>query len=483
MRAAMERGDWQTAIQAGQSWREQGGRDWRLTLNLALCGCRAHQGPEQHWLALAEEALQNSHHHPHARLAAAEIAAASGQWEAGLELLKGLQPPLPATALQLRSALLAKLNRSDEALALLLRIAAADRDWRWTMALAAVHVHSSNWSAAEQLYRVVLQQRPRQREAHLNLALALLSQRRCAEAWPHYEWRGSNPRLRPDGSPRPLPPLEELAQHHVIVQGEQGVGDQIMASRYLPPLAAACPRLRVEPAPRLAGLLRRQLPPHVSVASGSQPRGDHAVVIGSGSLAMLLWPCLGMAAAGSQGYLQAEPQRVAHWRSKLAKLPPGLRLGLGWLGGASGSERRERSLSPTELKQLGAWPGVQWLDLQYLPSGDSHWTQLSRDAGLHRLGEPGHDLDDALALIAALDGVVTTRQTVAHLAGALGQTGQVLVPARPEWRYWGDGNRWAWYPTLELLQQSKRGSWTQMLEQAAQRWLAPPQIAATKNQD
>ena len=471
MRAAMERGDWQAAITAGQAWRLQGGRDWRLTLNLALCGSRARQSPEQHWLALAEEALQISHHHPHARLGTAEIAAAMGQWEGALDLLTGLPPPLPWTAVQLRSELLARLDRGDDALALLLQAPPNRRDWRWCMALAAVHVQSSNWTAAEQLYRAVLQQRPQQREAHLNLALALLSQRRCAEAWPHYEWRPSNPRLQRDGSPRPLPSLEQLKQHDVIVQGEMGVGDQIMVSRYLRPLAGACRSLEVQPAPRLASLLRRVLPPFVGVTNQGEPHGD-AVVIGSASLPLLLWPSLGMAAPGSQGYLQADPERVGRWRVTLAALPPGLHLGLGWLGGVSGAERRERSLSPQELKQLGAWPGVQWLDLQYLPDGDSHWSLLSRQAGLHRLGQPGHDLEETLALIAALDGVVTTRQTVAHLAGALGRPGQVLVPARPEWRYWGDDNRWAWYPSLELLLQRQRGSWQEALERVAQRWLA-----------
>ena len=87
----------------------------------------------------------------------------------------------------------------------------------------------------------------------------------------------------------------------------------------------------------------------------------------------------------------------------------------------------------------------------------------------------GNSADDTLALMQCLDGVITTRQTVAHLAGAVGCRGQVLVPKRPEWRYWGDHNRWAWYPSLQLLQQHQRGDWQPALSELARRWSVPGQ--------
>ena len=113
---------------------------------------------------------------------------------------------------------------------------------------------------------------------------------------------------------------------------------------------------------------------------------------------------------------------------------------------------------------------MQWFDLQFLPPDSDDLAVLSTRAGFHRLGEPGADLDDTLALIQCLDGVVTTRQTVAHLAGAVGCRGHVLVPKRPEWRYCGDRNRWTWYPSLELLVQHQQGNWQPALSELARRW-------------
>lgn len=474
MRTAMARGDWAHAIAAAEAWRQAGEQDWRVDLNLAVCLSRARQGQESDWLTLIQKALTASDHAPPAVLGAAEVLGVTGHWEQALELLADLerrvQQPLPWQGLQLRSAALARLGDVAAGLEALANWPTQARDWRWRMAKADVHVQARQWLEAEALYQTVLGERPNQAEAHLNLALTLLSQQRCLEAWPHYEWRQSNPRLDTRGVPGCLPAIGELAERDVVVIGEQGVGDQVMASRYLRPLAAICRNLHVMPAPRLIAPLQRSLPDGVTVVQPGTATPQGAELIGMASLPLLFWGALGPAAETSGGYLRPDAKRVEAWRARLSGYPAALRLGIGWLGGVTGGERRERALAPSDLKDLGRWQGVQWFDLQYLPPGSEELAVVSAAAGFHRLGEPGADLDDTLALIHCLDGVITTRQTVAHLAGAAGRHGQVLVPERPEWRYWGYNNQWAWYPSLELVQQQQRGDWQPALSELAGRW-------------
>lgn len=471
MRNAMEQNNWPAAIAVAERWLADGHNDWRISLNLAIAYSRSRLGGTERPKRLAEQALKHSDHHPQACLGLAEILTSSGQWEETLQLLDQLPKPQPWLALQLRCEALARLGQHCAALALLEGWPEEQRAWRWHLAMADVYSQACQWILAERHLQAALLERPSQREVHVNVALALLSQQRCEEAWPHYEWRASNPRLNTLGIPRALPPLDSLTDREVVIVGEQGIGDQLMVSRYLPHLAARCPRLRIQPAPRLQRLLARHLPPEVAIEAPGTPLGD-AEVIGSASLPMLLWKELGLAASATGGFLTAEPQRVTHWNRALNQLPQGRKLGVGWLGGTSGAEARERSLSEQDLRELSNWPEVQWIDLQYLPRHRQDRATIAERAGIHRLGNPGEDLEDSLALIHCLDGVVTTRQTVAHLAGALGKKGQVLVPARPEWRYWGPGDRWAWYPSLELLHQEIRGQWGRQLNQAAQRWRA-----------
>jgi hypothetical protein len=473
MRSAMQGGDWQAAMTTAQLVLDQGGSDWRIRLNLGVCACRAHQGPGETWLEHVELALKQSNQHDVAKLGAAEVNLTLGNWERVLDLLSSVQRPQTWVAFQLSAAALGRLGRTSEGLALLAGWPENKRTWQWRMAVADLNVQAGDWTAAEQEYRAVLAERPQQAEAHINHALTLLSQRRCTEAWPHYEWRRTNPRLNDKGIPEPLPSLGSLKNKHVVLQGEQGIGDQIMASRYIQPLAGMCRSVSVEPAARLSKLLRRNLPEHIAVGPATD-RPKDAVVIGTASLPLLFWKTHGVAIPKGGYTLRADPQSVATWRSRLNALPPGQKIGIAWLGGSTSAEHRERALKTVDLMRLRAWPGVQWVDLQFLPRDGRRLAEQSRQAGLHRMGDPGLDLDDTLALIECLDGVITTRQTVAHLTGALGKSGQVLVPARPEWRYWGEDNRWAWYPSMKLLHQQLRGDWGPALDEAARHWLDRP---------
>lgn len=486
MRQHMAAGRWPAAAALAERWLAAGGSDWSIRLNGAVSRCRADPAAAEVCLVEALKALRQSGSHPQGRLGVAEIALAAGQWEQALAVLEGLAMAGPlggGPLLQLRVRALVRLQREPEALAALEQVPPPQRDSHWALTLADLHIQACRWAEAEQLLRQVLAWQPELAEAHHNLALVLLSQQRCTEAWPHYEWRPGNPRRQASNRPRPLPALNNLVGRRVRVVGEQGIGDQLMVARYLPALASIAAAVEVEPAARLVPLLRRWLgeqqgrlrivAPGETTAAGDEASPHHEaapLTVGSASLPLLLWPALGLAPPPHHQGLRADPQRQAAWQQRLARLfpDPAPRLGLGWLGGCSGTEWRERALNPADRRWLCNLPGLHWIDLQYL--GPAAAPAAEAIAGLLRCPAVGHDLEDTLALMACLDGVVTTRQTVAHLAGALGLTGQVLVPARPEWRYWGAHNRWAWYPSMQLLHQQHRGSWQQELERVRQHW-------------
>ncbi|MAI12174.1 MAG: hypothetical protein CBD27_10960 [Rhodospirillaceae bacterium TMED167] len=60
--------------------------------------------------------------------------------------------------------------------------------------------------------------------------------------------------------------------------------------------------------------------------------------------------------------------------------------------------------------------------------------------------------------------IVTVDTAVAHLCGALGKPGIVLLPYAADWR-WGDGNGPApWYPSLEMVRQEEPGTWSTVFE-------------------
>ncbi len=65
--------------------------------------------------------------------------------------------------------------------------------------------------------------------------------------------------------------------------------------------------------------------------------------------------------------------------------------------------------------------------------------------------DPSSDLHGFVALVAAMDLVITIDNTTAHIAGGLGVPGWVLLPFVPAW-FWGvTGPAPPWCPNLRLF--------------------------------
>ena len=73
------------------------------------------------------------------------------------------------------------------------------------------------------------------------------------------------------------------------------------------------------------------------------------------------------------------------------------------------------------------------------------------------------DFADTAGLCSTLDAVLTVDTSVAHLAGALGLPGFVLLPYMPDWRWGLSGQTTGWYPNMTLCRQPAPGAWESIL--------------------
>jgi len=88
---------------------------------------------------------------------------------------------------------------------------------------------------------------------------------------------------------------------------------------------------------------------------------------------------------------------------------------------------------------------------------------------------PMADFDAAAAQVAAMDLVIATSNTAVHLAGALGKTVWVMIPAVPDWRWGLEGDTAPWYPNLRLFRQKEQGDWGPVIREvstALEQWCA-----------
>jgi Tfp pilus assembly protein PilF/ADP-heptose:LPS heptosyltransferase len=80
--------------------------------------------------------------------------------------------------------------------------------------------------------------------------------------------------------------------------------------------------------------------------------------------------------------------------------------------------------------------------------------------------DPLIDMDSFASQVGALDLVLTTSNTTAHMAGALGRPTWTLVPRMgPGWLwYWFEETATSpWYPSMRIYRQAKNGSWNSAL--------------------
>lgn len=360
------------------------------------------------------------------------------------------------------------------------------RDHTALIALGKLHAAWGRHEDAEHAYRDALTLSPGNAEAEGGLGQLELLLGRFGTGWDHYEAR-----RRSETAPvRDFPFLEwdggDLAGRTVLVHAEQGLGDLILFASCIPDLMARAGHVVVETYPRLAMLFERSFPKATVVGRDvSDPGLDWLRElppierhVAAGSLPRWLRRD-GSAFPSRAGYLRADEKRVAALRERISALGLGPALGVAWRGGLLRSAGAQRSLPLEELLRGLAAFGMPLVSLQY-GAVEAEVEAAARATGvpLHHWPELLIDQDDAAALTSAVDAIVTVCQTQAHLTGALGRPGCVLVPANPNWRYGSAGDTTPWYPSLHLARQSRVGDWSDAIAGMAT-WLRGRGLSAS----
>jgi Flp pilus assembly protein TadD len=258
----------------------------------------------------------------------------------------------------------------------------------------------------------------------------------------------------------------------VLVQREQGLGDEILLATCIPDLAEVAHHVILECDPRLAELFTRSFPrvairPAVDRTADVPPAADYDRVISAGSLPRHLRRSIDDFPA-RRVHLRADERRIARWRGRLEAAGPGPYVGISWRGRLMTPERRREYTSLDEWGRLFAVPGITWVTLQY-GNCESELRAAEREFGvrLHRWDSLDlmNDLDEVAALMSNLDLVVAPRNAVAMLGGALGV--ETITLAGPHtWSELGT-ERLPWFGSVRTFHRDPTAGWAPALAAAA----------------
>lgn len=318
--------------------------------------------------------------------------------------------------------------------------------------------------------------------ARSNQAYIHLSKRNWGVGWDDHEarWLVDEPASvrRDRGLPEWDGGLSEKLS--LLIWGEQGLGDQILFSEQVADLVSRGVHPTLEVDRRLAPLLQRSFPDLPVFAYGEIPHEDLRVFDGQiamGSLGRFLRRS-SESFSTPKAYLSPDAELTRRLRARYIEMSSGKPvIGLAWssINPHSGSKK---SLPLADWGSILTIADTQFVSLQYGDVNNSIAAALKTTGAHVKVDsdvDPLADFDAAAAQVAAMDLVIATSNTAVHLAGALGKTVWVMVPAVPDWRWGLEGDTAPWYPNVRIFRQEEPGDWGPVIRDvsaALKQWCA-----------
>jgi tetratricopeptide (TPR) repeat protein len=297
---------------------------------------------------------------------------------------------------------------------------------------------------------------PNYADVHFNASLSLLSLGDYRRGFAEYEWRWTRTGMVTRKEIRQPLWLGEtsLAGKTILLHAEQGLGDTVLFTRFVPRVAGAA-NVVLEVQPELRTLLDGIENVSIILSRGEPlPRHDVQCPLASLPLALKTEAATIPAVVP---YLRASDDRMARWRLRLEAMPRP-RVALAWSGSVANTNDQRRSLSLAQIEPILSVPGVRFVSLQRdLREGDAE--RLAKDPRIVHVGGELSDFADTAAVLMFVDLVICVDTSVAHVAGALARPTFVLLQFQPDWRWMLDRDNSPWYPTLRLFRQPAPGDW------------------------
>lgn len=296
----------------------------------------------------------------------------------------------------------------------------------------------------------------------------LLRQGYLEEGWKDYEHRLTKKRNRVAISAHPSPAWqgEPLDGKHLLILCEQGLGDQLQFFRYAKELADSNLDITLQAHPKLVSIFARACSRLRIIPQGDPlPEASYHVPI------MSLPRHLGVGIEQINGdpYLTADRELEMEWRERLRRMP-GRKVGIHWQGNPAFPADYARSFPLEAFHPLAQVQGLTLVSVQAGELGKGQMPDFREHHTLYCIDElAGSDTnyEDLTAALAALDGVVTSDTSIAHIAGALGQETHLVLGVFADWRWFEQRMDCPWYSSVRLWRQERGEPWESVISRVA----------------
>lgn len=277
--------------------------------------------------------------------------------------------------------------------------------------------------------------------------------------WRLFEWRWKGLLKKAFRNfPRPLWLGNfDIKGKKILISQEQGLGDFIQYSRYIPLLKDLGAEIIVE-CNQPVMVLAANLGCEVVVIEKKKSLPNFDAYCPLMSLPLAFKTTLNNIPR-SIPYIKVPDDKQLEIKNKLG-LKTKFRVGLIWAGSKNKEIDlgfwRERSLSFEKLATLIDLPIEFHILQKEINQEDQDELKKYPSLIMHHL----NDFMDTAAIMNEIDMVISVDTAGAHLAGALGKELWILIPSVCDYRWLLDRSDSPWYPTAKLYRQEKPGDWS-----------------------
>lgn len=256
---------------------------------------------------------------------------------------------------------------------------------------------------------------------------------------------------------------QPLENKRIVVYCEQGLGDYILALRYIPELIKRGAIVLLHVSEDLRPLITQNF--DVSVQTKKFEEYDYHVSI------MSLPHYLKIE-------IPTEPYLKCNYSGDFSNYDC-FKIGIVWGGNPQHAADRLRCCHLSYFKKIHDIPGVKLFSLQkdarpraYIRQPDNDQvidlTTGCEDMRIVDLSEFLNNWSNTAAFINNLDLLISIDTAVLNLAGAMGKPAWGLIPYSPDWRWGTSGEATIWYPSLRLFRQEQFNNWEPVFDKVYQ---------------
>jgi len=244
----------------------------------------------------------------------------------------------------------------------------------------------------------------------------------------------------------------------IYVFSDQGLGDVIMFSRYLPYLYKEHKNLTMGVKSSLESIMKRSFPNIDIVPYDTKLEPYDNVIVLSDLPAYLKMDFKDI--PSSNGYLVVDKEKQKQFKEKYFNNDK-LKVGLCWKAGSMAMrDHIKRTINIDYFKSMFEKFKDNDKIQFYAVQKEDIFDGVKKYPEIIDLSEELETFDDTAAMAKNLDMLITVDTSVLHIAGAVGGVDTIaLIPYCADWRWFECSSNTDWYSSVRLIKQQGRQDW------------------------